>query len=98
VGATRQPQWQGRSRLGLGAGSQAGQAVARGKAVGEEEIEGHNRTFRGGLRNKTRKDKGRVFIFLKINQTNEFKHTFEFKRSKTMHLHVCNNKLLYFII
>jgi hypothetical protein len=47
---------------------------------------------------ETRKKRKKVFpIFLK-KQTNEFKHEFEFKHSKTMHQHVCNNKLLYFII
>jgi hypothetical protein len=54
--------------------------------------------LRDGMHNKTRKEKGRVFFFKNINQTNEFKHTFEFKHSKTLHEHVCNNKLLYFII
>jgi hypothetical protein len=34
----------------------------------------------------------RVFYFEKAIQPNEFKH------SKTMHQHVCNSKLLYFII
>jgi hypothetical protein len=38
------------------------------------------------------------FRFFLINQTNEIKHTFEFKHSKIIHQHVCNNKLLYFII
>jgi hypothetical protein len=39
-----------------------------------------------------------LFYFKENNQTKEFKHEFEFKHSKTMHQHVCNNKLLYFII
>jgi hypothetical protein len=40
----------------------------------------------------------RVFYFCKTTQSNEFKYEFEFKHSKTMHQHVCNNVLLYFII
>jgi hypothetical protein len=43
--------------------------------------------------------KGKVFFLIFKNiQINEFKHEFEFKHSKTMHQHVCNSKLLYFII
>jgi hypothetical protein len=37
-------------------------------------------------------------IFFKTLKPNEFKQEFEFKHSKTMHQHVCNSKLLYFII
>jgi hypothetical protein len=44
------------------------------------------------------KVKRKRFSNFKNNQTNEFKHEFEFKHSKTMQQHVCNNKLLYFII
>jgi hypothetical protein len=44
------------------------------------------------------KGKRKWFLFLKNNQPNEFKYKFEFKDSKTMHQHVCNSKLLYFII
>jgi hypothetical protein len=35
--------------------------------------------------------------FLKGNQTNEFKHRFEFNQSKIVLQHECNNKLLWFI-
>jgi hypothetical protein len=57
------------------AGSQAGQTAAGGKAADEEEIKGHGRTMRGGLYSKTRKEKGRVFIFLKsIKQMNSNIH------------------------
>jgi hypothetical protein len=44
-----------------------------------------------GIRNK---GEGFFFFFLKNIQTNEFKYEFEFKHSKTMHQHVCNNELL----
>jgi hypothetical protein len=40
------------------------------------------------------KKKEKVLSILKNNQTNEFKHKFEFKHSKATHQHVCNIKLL----
>jgi hypothetical protein len=44
---------------------------------------------------KGRKEKeDRFEIFEKKIQANEFKHKFEFKQSKMMLQHVCNNKLL----
>jgi hypothetical protein len=51
-----------------------------------------------GCAETRKKSKEGFSYFLKNNQTNEFKHKFEFKHSKTMQQHVCNNKLLYFII
>jgi hypothetical protein len=40
----------------------------------------------------------RVSIFLKKEIKQKFKHKFEFNQLKLMLQHVCNSKLLYFII
>jgi hypothetical protein len=53
---------------------------------------GQNRVRAKGAKRK------RISIFFENTQTIEFKPGFEFKHFKTMHRHVCNNKLLYFII
>jgi hypothetical protein len=44
-------------------------------------------------RREREKVKG-FFSDFEKQQTNEFKHKFEFKHSKAMHQHVCNIKLL----
>jgi hypothetical protein len=45
-----------------------------------------------GVEGREKKEKG--FSDFEKQQTNDFKHKFEFKHSKTMHQHVCNIKLL----
>jgi hypothetical protein len=56
------------------------------------------RSWNGPKRKKVGGVKRIGFPFFKNIQTNEFKQEFEFKHSKTMHQHVCNSELLYFII
>jgi hypothetical protein len=52
----------------------------------------------GPKRGKRRRGlKGRVFIF-QMHSNNKFKPEFELQHNKLMHQHVCNTKLLYFII
>jgi hypothetical protein len=36
-------------------------------------------------------------VFLQTHSNHEFKQEFEFKHPKTMHQHICNRELLYFI-
>jgi hypothetical protein len=48
-------------------------------------------------RERGRTAKERIFNFEK-HSNNEFKREFKFKHPKMLHQHVCNSKLLYFII
>jgi hypothetical protein len=90
----------GRAAHGSASGPEARRAKQwrEGKRSAKKRSRGTTGLLEVGCATKQEKTKEGFSFFFKINQTNEFKHTFEFKRSKTMHLHVCNNKLLYFII
>jgi hypothetical protein len=52
----------------------------------------------GQNRVRAKRTKRKMISIFENTQTIEFKPGFEFKHFKTMHRHVCNNKLLYFII
>jgi hypothetical protein len=89
----------GRAALLGRAGLPAGQAAERrGLRRPDDGVEGPPPDFGCWAAQKQGRREKEVFLFKKNNQTNEFKHNFQFKQSKTMHQHVCNNKLLYFII
>jgi hypothetical protein len=71
-----------------------------GGCVGKQvaELKGLRRTSIGGLRRQTGKGWKGFYFFLKKEIKPKFKHKFEFNQPKLMLQHVCNSKLLYFII
>jgi hypothetical protein len=53
---------------------------------------------RARLKGKGEGQLKRGFSIFEKHSNNEFKREFKFKHPKMMHQHVCNSKLLYFII
>jgi hypothetical protein len=62
-------------------------------AVADLMVLGSNKMGQKGVDEREKKEKV-FFSDFEKQQTNEFKHKFEFKHSKAMHQHVCNIKLI----
>jgi hypothetical protein len=100
VGATRQRLAVGTRAGGLNGPRWATRSCWAAARTGWKQAAGAN-----GLQNENGLKRGRSgafkkkgFYFFQTHSNNEFKQEFEFKHPKMMHQHVCNSKLLYFVI